>query len=875
MNKKVLYAIIAVIVVVILIVAVLEIIVVPPTKATMTVSTSAATAIVGQNITFDAFISGGTPSSVVFNFGDGVLGTAIHLTGNEYSATHSYSSAGKDLVTASATVNGKNINNFQSIIEETISPASVNPTVASEITSPSIITSSQIYSPGSTVSLTAFTSEPPTATNWTIGYYIWNFGDKTTHTDYTVFNTSSGSFMASNTSHLYSTAGIYTVTLGVITFNATGYVPTTYTINGVNYTYYPLSDLTSILSASGSYYNTTYVCTIVINSTAKLLQSTVISTNPHEIIATEVQAGGPYSLDPAIDYEPVGMEIVVNVYETLIAYNGSSTTEFVPLVATEVPTLANGGISANYLNYTFHIRSGLKFSNGDPLTAWDAYTSFVRTLLFVAGSPSPPGWILAQDLLPGDGFATNATSYQNITNIIAVNNATQTITFHLFTPDPAFFTYIADVEGGSITDYNWLVAHGAGITFTPTGFAAYTNQGNEVDYNTYVEYNTLGSGPYMIKNYIIGQSVVLTPNPYYTPVPGVYGYDHAANDTIFIQWEKDPSTALLIAESGQTDIITNLPSYDYPIMTKLQSEGKINITIFPSFDLFYFDINCNINTTMLPELGSGYTVPQYYFANLDVRRAWAYAFNYTNYIDNLLGNSRYGGQFGFTFSGFIPEGMIGYMNSTQLEQAGANVPIYNLAIAKQYMEESGLYNISVNIPIIVRTGFPSVFAAAEDWATTMNSIDPHVQASALYMSEAEGTGYQVPYQDPLTIFMGSFFPDFPFPSDYIVAMFQESIGGAMYGWTPQGFAAAGYPAQANEDALLNQYIADAEQSGNETLVLSLYEKANVLSTNLTLQVYFEQANMFWFYSSTLRGVQYEKNPVYGGEEDTIFIYLTK
>ncbi|MEM3237721.1 MAG: ABC transporter substrate-binding protein [Thermoplasmata archaeon] len=881
MNKKALYAVIAVVVVIVLVVAVLEVI---PTSssASMTVSTSTTTATVGQSITFAAFISGGTPSSVVFNFGDGNTGTATHLSGNEYTVTHSYSSAGKYLVTATATVNGKTADNMKSINEISVTPASVSPTVASEITVPSIITSTQIFAPGSTVSLTASTLQPPTATNWTIGYYIWNFGDGSTSTNYTVFNTSSGNFMAGTVNHLYSTAGIYTVTLGVITFNATNYVPKTYTSYGINYTYYPVSELSSILS-SGQYQNTTYMSTIVVNSTAQLLKTSAPHTNPSEITVTEVVPGGAYSFDPAIDYETVGFEEIMNVYETLIQYNGSSTSQsqMFPEVATQVPTVANGGISANYLSYTFHIRSGLKFANGDPLTAWDAYTSFVRTLLFVQGSPGTAGWILAQDLLPAGGFApglyTNGTAlYDNITSAITVNNVTQTVTFHLLKADPAFLDYIADPIGGGIIDYSWAVAHGAGITFTPAGFLAYTSYSMESNYNNYLRYNTMGSGPYMIKSYQIGQSVTLAPNPYYTPIPGVPGFNHTANDTIYIQWEKDPSTALLIAESGQTDIIEGLPTYDYPIMAQLQSQGKITITPFPTLSIFWFEYNFNVNTTMLPTLGSGYTIPQYYFTNLDVRRAWSYAFNYTNYIENLVGNAKYGADFAFHYTGVIPEGMPGYMTPEQLTQAGAVVPVYNLTIAKQYMIESGLYNTSINIPIIVYAGDPVDFAAVQDWITTMESIDPNIHATALYMEFSQIIGYMVAGQNPMPIYILGWAPDYPFPSDYMIPMYQENgTYGAANAWNPQILAAAGHPNQAKEDALMNQYIADAQATGNATLALKYYDQAEVLGVNLTFYTYTEQENAFWFYSSNLHGVQYEQNAIYGGGGDTMYIYLWK
>ena len=876
MNRKILYAIIAVIVVIILVIAALELIPSPSTTATMTVSVSSNSASVDQNLTFAAFISGGTPSKVIFNFGDGITGSATHLTGNEYTITHSYSSAGRFLVTANATVNGKHLNNLKSIDEITISPATVNPTVASEITVPTVLTSSQIVAPGSTVTLTASTLEPPTATNWTIGYYIWSFGDKTTSTDYTVYNTSSGSFMVGNVSHLYANEGIYVLTLGVITFNATNYVLSTYTSNGINYTYYPLSDLASILSSSGNYYNNTYVCTLVVNSTAQLVSSTAPITNPHEILVTEIWPGGPYTFDPAIDDEVVGMEVIMNVYETLLQYNGSSATQLFPMIASQIPTIANGGISANFLNYTFPIRSGLKFANGDPLTAWDVYTSYIRTMLFVTSTPGTSGYIITENLLPGGGFAPNATSYQNITSAITVDNTSQTVTFHLLSPNPVFLDYLADPMGASITDYSWLVAHGAGITFTPAGFAAYMNQGNEVDYNNYVRFNAMGSGPYMIKSYIIGQAISYAPNPYYTPIAGIPGYDHAVNDTIYVQYEKDTATALLLAESGQTDIIENLPTYDYPIMSHLQSEGKINITNFPTLCTNWFVFNFNINTTMLSSLGSGYSVPQYYFTNLDVRRAFAYTFNCTNYLNNLLGNKIYGANFGSSCVGVLVPGVPGYMNATQLQQAGAVLQTYNLTIAKQYMEESGEYNVSINIPIEIWGGDPIDFAAAQDWATILSTIDPNIHASAVYMPFNEIIGYMTANQDPMPIYYMAWLPSSSFPSALISPLYGETGTIPMsVGWNPQVLTAAGQISEANNDTQMNNYINEAMSTGNVSLALKYYDMAYVLAINLTFYVYEYQENGFWFYSSALHGFQYEENPMYAPGPDIMYIYLSK
>lgn len=48
---------------------------------------------------------------------------------------------------------------------------------------------------------------------------------------------------------------------------------------------------------------------------------------------TYVTFGEPDSLDPAFDYETAGGEILQNVYETLVTYDGNYESKLVPLLA--------------------------------------------------------------------------------------------------------------------------------------------------------------------------------------------------------------------------------------------------------------------------------------------------------------------------------------------------------------------------------------------------------------------------------------------------------------------------------------------------------------------------------------------------------------
>ncbi|MEI6797217.1 MAG: PKD domain-containing protein, partial [Methanomassiliicoccales archaeon] len=72
--------------------------------------------------------------------------------------------------------------------------------------------------------------------------------------------------------------------------------------------------------------------------------------NPDKFIMATI--GEPDYLDPAVDYETAGGEICQNVYETLVWYDGNSAATLKPLLATSVPTVANGGIAIDGLTYT-------------------------------------------------------------------------------------------------------------------------------------------------------------------------------------------------------------------------------------------------------------------------------------------------------------------------------------------------------------------------------------------------------------------------------------------------------------------------------------------------------------------------------------------
>ncbi|HEX9532875.1 MAG TPA: ABC transporter substrate-binding protein, partial [bacterium] len=62
-------------------------------------------------------------------------------------------------------------------------------------------------------------------------------------------------------------------------------------------------------------------------------------------------------------------EVTIFTVEGLVDYNDKG--EYFPRLATEVPTRQNGGVSADGKSITYHLRDGLKWSDGQPVTCED------------------------------------------------------------------------------------------------------------------------------------------------------------------------------------------------------------------------------------------------------------------------------------------------------------------------------------------------------------------------------------------------------------------------------------------------------------------------------------------------------------------------
>jgi len=733
-----------------------------------------------------------------------------------------------------------------------------------------------------------------TGVNWTLTTYVtvasytWDFGNGQTMT------------LAANTS-VAPTAPTYLLPITnpvTSTFAKAGLYTTTLTLFTVENETLDLQNIangtTSSTTKTIASFSSSLATTIAVGSNFGFLKPYGPVPSPGVVYEAINSPGGPFSFDPQIDYETVGFEVVVNTMATLLIYNGSSTTQWIPFLASAIPTTTNGGITNNNKTYTFHLRSDVGFSNGDPITAYDVWYSMIRAMLFQGGGPGDADWIISQYLLPKSTFVpfvkfmtdpNNLTEFTDVMNGVSYDNATNNVTFHLVRSTPAtlFFTAICDALGTGIMDAKWLQSIGEGITFTPHGFYDYQNKSFEGNYNLQTQFGPVSSGPFEINTYVPATSVVLTPNPHFPGVPGI----PAQNKTVILTWVASPAIAYQLFASGQADIATLLPPPYYKTINQfLVPANKAVIKgPFPTITELFFVFNLDINTTLLASIGSGYNIPSDYFANIYVREAFAYTLNYTNYIDNVLGNKRYGFTFGNSYCGVIVNGLPYYVPPSTL----GNCPSYDLAKAKSLLYQSGLYNTTVNFPIYIPTGITTDYQAALIWAAALNSIDSHITASPVYLDFHSIIGYQSNGTNPMPLFSLGWIADYPYPSDYTDAMY---LGNGTYpfaeGWYWWYFdrEAAAYPAmasmfqsQAQNYTLLNNLITAADAETNATRAAALYVAAERVAVSLYMYVYTYQQEGFWivqpYVSPYNNNWGFQENPTIGAGADSVFWWWTK
>ncbi len=371
--------------------------------------------------------------------------------------------------------------------------------------------------------------------------------------------------------------------------------------------------------------------------------------NPDSLVY--VTFGDPESMDPGYAYDDASHTVFhEHVYETLIFFNGSSTGSFVPLLATEVPSVANGGISNGGKTYTFKIRDGVKFQDGTPMTVEDVKYSLLRFMFM--DRDGGPSWILLTPILGVDGTRDDkgkfdATLFSKADRAIQVTGNAIAIT--LKAPFAPFLGIMG--QWSLVVSKKWAMAQGD-WDGTAAGLSKLNNPAKPENTTMFTKGN--GTGPFKLAQWDRqGRQEILERNDAYWRAP-------TRLKRVIIRAVPEFSTRRLMLQQGDADIITVNRT------EQSQVEGLSGVRIIDDLGrLANIGIFMNLNVDTgggNPDVGSGKLdgngIPSDFFADVNVRRGVAQALDYNAALrDCYRGKATVG-------HGPIPRGLFGY-NSNQ------------------------------------------------------------------------------------------------------------------------------------------------------------------------------------------------------------------
>jgi peptide/nickel transport system substrate-binding protein len=374
--------------------------------------------------------------------------------------------------------------------------------------------------------------------------------------------------------------------------------------------------------------------------------------NPDAKISCTI--GEPDSLDPAYQYDTASYEIIFNVYEGLLFYNRESYTEFVPVLATDMPE-----VSDDLLTYTFHLRDGIKFHEGGDLTPEDvAYTLWRGMIQDRAGGPQ---WVVLEPLTGYYAIEDIAeemgdqAACEFVKSSVEFDNDAMTVTFNLPSPFGAFLNIIASGWGVAM-DKEWVIEQGGwdGDCATWRDY----HDPDDVDSELYSAMN--GTGPYKFDHWTPAEEIVLVRNDdYWLTEPLWEGGPSgpAAIERAVWRYMDEWGTRFAAFEAGDCDSIYVPRQYvsqidelvkdqwdaddmsDPSKMTVLNEDGIarsfINLPQVASADVF-FNQGVNVEGGN-PLLGSGELdgdgIPADFFTDEHVRKAFNYCFDFDTFIE--------------------------------------------------------------------------------------------------------------------------------------------------------------------------------------------------------------------------------------------------
>ena len=382
----------------------------------------------------------------------------------------------------------------------------------------------------------------------------------------------------------------------------------------------------------------------------------------------------PTTLDPAqVEPGEGGETVILQVYDRLLDI-GAGSSDVIPSLAVEVPSLMNGGISANGLVYTFKLRGGVMFHDGTAFTADDVKYSWDRAM--------------TMDLPEGNAGA--------LSDVIASTEAVDDMTFRvtLSEPSASFLNSIVVAMVASVVSKDAVEVNGGVVAGTPNRFMA----GDMV-----------GTGPYKFVTWNRNENLQMEIYEDY--------WGENAKLNVRIEIGGDPDVRVLGLRAGEFDTIETDPSFISDL------EGAEGVTVYSGgllLEPLHIGLNLNIPKGSLPPED---TIPEDFFHDPRIRQAFNHAFDYQAFLNGPLAG------YGAFNPHYVPIGIFGH---------DPNAPVYDkkdYAKAEALFREAGYWDRGFTVSVITEEGnlFALMCLVLKD---SIERLNPKFRVNVLAVAES-------------------------------------------------------------------------------------------------------------------------------------------
>ncbi len=281
------------------------------------------------------------------------------------------------------------------------------------------------------------------------------------------------------------------------------------------------------------------------NSTGAAASGSADATGTKNIT---VQLGpNPETLDPALNNAVDGANMLLTAFEGLLIIDENNEVKPGQAESYEV---SNDG-----LTWTFHLREGLKWSDGTDLDATDFVYSYKRMADPATAAPysaTTVGMIAGYD----EAMAGNPDALQ-----VEAPDA-NTFVVHLAYPC-TYFDKLAAFPSLSPVQQETVEANGDAWATDPA---------------TYVS-----NGPFRMTEWTVGQQIVFTKNPNYK---GGWDTSKIVSDSITFLLMEDSTAAYTVFQTGQASLVRDVPTEEIPALT-----GTPEFKVDPIMSTSYLHMN--------------------------------------------------------------------------------------------------------------------------------------------------------------------------------------------------------------------------------------------------------------------------------------------